>query len=384
MRIVIDDAQLKTFKISNHALTGAALPTRLKIFSWGDNPSTKGNYRAGKITAAVLSANQKREGFDRVAIDFDHCTVRGTAAYNELMKNGQPPIIFGYGDVTPVEDDGIFLENIVWTPLGLQRAKNFEDLSPALLDEGGEVTMIHSVALTPNGSITDLNFFNTSPGTPASGTASPNQNQNANHPMKKPITPEELVPVLGLKTDSKREDVLSRLGLISTLAALFPDGKLVAPEELTTLTAGLGDRLKKIEDAGTKAIATLSATIGGKVLTFSAEDLVQIIPRLDALESGIKTGQAATLNALRDDLVATFAAEGKVPKKPDGSAFSADELKKLEVGTLQILSANTPVSVALAERSRTGLTDGAQKKFTGKDGKVDMAGLLDAEAAAGS
>ena len=202
--------------------------------------------------------------------------------------------------------------------------------------------------------------------------------------MKKPITPEELVPVLGLKTDSKREDVLSRLGLISTLAALFPDGKLVAPEELTTLTAGLGDRLKKIEDAGTKAIATLSATIGGKVLTFSAEDLVQIIPRLDALESGIKTGQAATLNALRDDLVATFAAEGKVPKKPDGSAFSADELKKLEVGTLQILSANTPVSVALAERSRTGLTDGAQKKFTGKDGKVDMAGLLDAEAAAGS
>jgi hypothetical protein len=56
-----------------------------------------------------------------------------------------------------------------------------------------------------------------------------------------------------------------------------------------------------------------------------------------------------------DALVKTFSADGKVPKKADGTAYTADELKKLDVGTLQILKANTPVTVALnARRSGTG------------------------------
>ena len=56
------------------------------------------------------------------------------------------------------------------------------------------------------------------------------------------------------------------------------DGKLVLPD-VTPLDA----RLKKLEEAGTKQIAVLSATIEGKVVTFTAEDVVKLGARLETL-----------------------------------------------------------------------------------------------------
>ena len=151
---------IKCFQaISNSALKNEALPTRLKIFGWGESETVDGNYRAGDKTSALLAANQKRLGFERVAIDFNHCTVPGTDAALELTKAGQPPLIFGYGRVNPITGDGIYLEDITWTPLGIQHARNFEDISPALKDDNREVIMIHSVALTPNGKVSGLQFF---------------------------------------------------------------------------------------------------------------------------------------------------------------------------------------------------------------------------------
>jgi hypothetical protein len=156
---MIDANGLRTFKISNGALKDEKLPQRLKFFAWGDNQSTDGSFRAGDKTSAELAANQKKYGFERVAIDFNHCSVPGTDTYKDLLKFGQPPLIFGYGRVEVVPDDGIYLEDIIWTPLGQQHARNFEDLSPALRDEDGEVTLVHSVALTPNGKVKELSFF---------------------------------------------------------------------------------------------------------------------------------------------------------------------------------------------------------------------------------
>jgi hypothetical protein len=146
-------------KISNGALKSDKLPSRLKIFDWGVNFSTQGTFRAADKTRTLLSTNQHTMGFDRVAIDYNHCTVSGSDAYKDFIKNGQPPAVFGYGTVTPVAGDGIFLEDIIWTPLGVQCARNFEDISPAVKDDSGEVTFVHSVALTPNGSIFGLQFF---------------------------------------------------------------------------------------------------------------------------------------------------------------------------------------------------------------------------------
>ena len=164
---MIETSDIRTFKaISNGALKGETLPVRLKVLGWGDNETIDGVYRAGQKTSAQLSANQKRLGFERVAIDFNHCTVPGTDTNKELMKNGQPPLIFGYGRVNPVAGDGIYLEDITWTPLGVQHARNFEDISPALKDDNREVVMIHSVALTPNGKVNGLQFFSANQPTP--------------------------------------------------------------------------------------------------------------------------------------------------------------------------------------------------------------------------
>lgn len=147
---------IKIFRNTTKTPLANGLPTRLKVLSWGENTSTQGTFRAGPKTASALPTNQKAMGFSRVAIDYDHCSVPGTETNKSLLSAGQPPLIFGYGDVVPIVGDGIYLENIAWTPLGVQHAKNFEDISPALKDDNGEVVMIHSAALTPNGSLHDL------------------------------------------------------------------------------------------------------------------------------------------------------------------------------------------------------------------------------------
>jgi hypothetical protein len=150
--------------IHNRALDSAVLPSRLQLLKWGPNDTTKGTYVVGQRTANELAANQRELGFERVAVDFNHCSVPSSAEYEALQKLGQPPMIFGYGRPAVVAGEGLFLEDMEWTPLGVQSARNFEDLSPALHDEGGEVIFLHSVALTPNGSTHGLTFFSAGSG----------------------------------------------------------------------------------------------------------------------------------------------------------------------------------------------------------------------------
>ena len=370
---MLDTSDIKTFKaISNGALRGDTLPTRLKVFGWGDNETIDGIYRAGHKTSTQLSANQKRFGFERVAIDFNHCTVPGNDTNKALMAAGQPPLIFGYGRVNPIAGDGIYLEEITWTPLGVQHARNFEDLSPALKDDNREVTMVHSVALTPNGKVTGLQFF----------SALDNQPQPSNKMTEKYLSLATLAGLLSLKADADEASVTAALAArlkpaaeLTALSALIKDGKVVVLDTV----AAMDGRLAKLEEAGTKQIATLSATINGTVKTFSAEDLVGVLAKVDALAAKITASETGQRESAVDALVKTFSADGKVPKKADGTAFSAEELKRLDLGTLQILSANTPVTVALAARSLTGNTDTKAKSFRDANGKVDMAALLEAE-----
>ena len=374
---MFEPGEIKTFKISNGALRGESLPTRLKILNRGDNDTIDGVYHVGEKTSAQLSVNQSRLGFDRVAIDFNHCTVPGTDTHKELIAAGQPPLIFGYGRVN-LAPDGIWLEDISWTPLGQQHARNFEDLSPALKDDSREVTMIHSVALTPNGKVKNLQFF-------SSIINSTEKN------MAKNLTYEELAPVVGLAADAKPEDVLARLGIISNLAMVLTikDGKIASLSGLISdgkviVLGDIPDRLKKIEEAANKGITTLSATIDGKVRTFSAEDLVTLITKVEGLESKFTASETAATDRLRDQVIVRFSADGKVPKKADGTAYTADELKKLPVETLQLLHANTPVTVALSARGNLSQTDAAKSKHRNEKGVVDLASVFDAENASGN
>jgi hypothetical protein len=272
-----DAGQFKTFKaISNGALKGATLPARLKVFGWGDNESTDGVFRAGSKTAAQLGSNQRNAGFERVAIDFNHCTVPGTDTYNDLIRAGQPPLIFGYGRVNPLPGDGIYLEEIQWTPLGIQHARNFEDISPALRDDNREVTMIHSVALTPNGKVTGLQFF--SAGAP----------------------------------QSKFRDASGRVDMAALLDA---------------------------ENADNAARA--SHVANARPRTFAAQN------------------SPATTVA---QCIATLSARSQVARKADGSVYTLNELKQLDLSTLQLLCANVP-------------------NFRNEDGTVDLAAIFRHETA---
>ena len=284
-------ADLITLKISNGALKGTALPTRLKVLAWGANESTKGTKTAGTGTSKVLAQNQRDLGYERVAIDFDHCTVTGTDTYKELLKAGQPPLIFGYGRPVCIPEDGTYLEDITWTPLGEQCARNFEDLSPAIRENKttGEVDLIHSVALTPNGCVHGLQFFSAT--------------TTNNTPM---FTQAELAEILGLSATADKPAVL----------AAFKARLTAAPVDITPLSA---------------KITALEGRAAGTV------DLTPLSARIDKLEGELTTLRTADLNVKRADLATLFARDGKVPKKGDGSVYTAEELKALDLHTLKLL-----------------------------------------------
>jgi hypothetical protein len=332
MKDAIDANGLKTFKISNGALKGETLPQRLKFFAWGDNKSTDGNYRAGEKTRSDLLENQKKYGFERVAIDFNHCSVPGTDTYKDLLKAGQPPLIFGYGRVQPVAGDGLYLEDIIWTPLGVQHARNFEDLSPAIQDQEGEVTLVHSVALTPNGKVEGLEFFS------ADLTTTIQNTQNSDNQTMKTIPLTFFAAALGLPEAAEEKIIL---------------------EKLTERFQGLDKR----EPASPEWITILGA-------------------RMEALEKKMLDTESAQVEGERARLVMLLSAEGKLPKREDGAAYSKDELLGLDVPTLKLLHANTPTTVPLSVRDMTSQIDG-NARFVLKDAqgnvKVDLAGIFNSE-----
>ena len=162
------------------------------------------------------------------------------------MKNGQPPLIFGYGRVNPVAGEKIHLEDITWTPLGVQHASNFEDLSPALQDDNREVVMIHSVALPRTARSMACTLFRNQPTTKSNDRWASSLAVLAGMLNLKPEA-DEAVVTAALK---------ARLESNANIATLFPrlikDGKMIIVDDRL---AAMDGRLKKVEDAGTKQIA---------------------------------------------------------------------------------------------------------------------------------
>jgi phage I-like protein len=158
--------RLVALRISNGARDQKDLPTRLKLLNWGVNQTVKGPVTVGKESAKSLAVNQAKQGYDRVAIDFNHQTVPGSEEYQKIIKlrgSIDPLPVAGYGTPVVIPGDGLYLENIEWTPSGQENARNYHDLSPTpLLNKQGEVVFLHSVALCRQGAVDGLTFFNAS------------------------------------------------------------------------------------------------------------------------------------------------------------------------------------------------------------------------------
>ena len=71
----------------------AKLPKRIKILNWGDNPNCHGKrVNVGPLFAKCLAA--ATYPYRKVALDFEHNTFPGTAAYKESQEPRPVAICF--------------------------------------------------------------------------------------------------------------------------------------------------------------------------------------------------------------------------------------------------------------------------------------------------
>jgi len=297
--------------ISNGALKADQLPARLKLLDWGVNKSTEGDVICDNQTAQLFAANQKLIGRERIALDWEHNTVPGT---EEFKRSPEPRSVAAYGAPVVIPGDGLWLEQITWTPDGQKAARNYEDLSPAPFRTAeGSVIGLHSAALTRAGAVTGLHFFSASPELDAlivtlSANNHSSPKSHPSHPMNNAITVTALAVALGLKPDAPESEVLSKItslnALVTVLGALVKDGKLIP----------------------------LSAPGGS-----SDQAMLLIENRLAAIEAG-------QTNSERNRLILDASRDGKV------IPLSADDLKTVPISVLSAMVKNLPATVPLSAR----------------------------------
>lgn len=143
--------------ISNGALKESELPTRIKVLNWGESTTLDDPILFDEKSAECFYANQRSIGRSLVPLDFNHNTVKGTQAYE---ADKEPRAIAAYGVPTVIPGDGLYLDYLRWTPSGEKSARDYADLSPAVVcDDDNRVIGMHSVALTPAGAIEGLSFY---------------------------------------------------------------------------------------------------------------------------------------------------------------------------------------------------------------------------------
>lgn len=316
----------------------AELPTRVKVLGWGKNLTSEGEVIVDELTARVFSANQKAIGRERVAFDFEHNTVPGTPEYK---RTTEPRAVAGHVNLTCVPGEGIYAENITYTTTGKKSAADFEDVSLApYCDQEGRVIGAHSVALTHTGAAHGISFAQA----PETLSASP--------------------------------DLASDLKTLS--ASVVPAVPQPQPNmiQLKVLAAALGLAETADEAAVTAALTKRLAVSAGEPV-----DLKPLSARIEVLEKKLADNEKTATDIKRAQLVTLFASQGKVPKKADGTNYSADELKTLGLDTLELLLANTAVTVPLSARNAAHATEQAQsfRVKVGNKEMVDLGAIFDAE-----
>lgn len=141
-------------------MAGEKLPGRLKILNWGANPNAKGEpINVTDRTVSELPLYQRAYGFDTCALDYEHNTVPGSVEYK---RTTEPRKVAAYFHPEVVPNDGIYLVIDSYTPSGMENAREFIDLSPAVkLDKKtNEVLFVHSTALCRQGAVDGVHFYN--------------------------------------------------------------------------------------------------------------------------------------------------------------------------------------------------------------------------------
>lgn len=281
-------------------LSGTALPTRKLVLPWGVSNAIDGPVVLDESTVATFAAFQAAKGFDKVALDFEHNTVKGTPAN---LESREPRDIAAFGVPMLVPGEGLYLDAMEWTPKGPEQSANYCDLSPALIFRPGTRTVmgLHSVALTRAGAIAGVRAFSVDLTTILT-------TPQGDKTMERTV----LLALLGLADAATDEDILAAA---KTLGAT-----------LKTMCAEDGD------------VAAMSA----QAVKGSIEGLAA---RLQNAEAKIIVFDAARAASDRETIIDQSKREGKV------LPFSADALKTVDLATLREVAANTPSTIPLDQRT---------------------------------
>ena len=291
----------------------AKLPRRIKVLNWGDNPNCHGK-RVNVGALFVKCLNADTYPYRKVALDFEHNTFPGTAAYKESKE---PRPVAGFGTIEAVEGEGVFITMSSWTPDGEKMAANYADVSAgAVTDDDGNLIAVASVALCRTGAVDGMDFVEA----PLSGGVSSALSGIINQGRAEP----------GHHDNQKGKAMDYKALLLKTLGL----GEDATDEAIQAAVAKVAEK-KPEEDA-----AALSAA----VKTAVAEAVKPIEEKVAALS-------AAAVAHEKADLIAEAAREGKV------IALGADAIGKITVEDLKATIAKTPVTVPLAAKTPANMKE---------------------------
>jgi phage I-like protein len=334
---LLPPAPLWSLSSGARAVSGADLPSRIRILQWGVNQTTKGPFILDDEAARQLVANQAGSGFERVALDYEHNTYPGSEEY---QRTSEPRPVAAHGTVKIIPGDGLYLEQLAWTPSGQAHARNYEDVSGTLRrDAQGRVTFVHSVALTRNGATPGAHLLSATE-LPTLTTPVPSQQMNRTEILAL------LAGLVGLSNTATETELQAVLRRPATPAA----GS--APPELAALTA----RLEKLEGRPAPDNATLTT----------------LSTRVADLEQSATAARTAADQAERDRLVAAASSAGKV------IPLSADALKTvptpalrelidgLKPGTVTLTAGQRPTTAAPELKGRARVAAAFNKQLAGQ------------------
>ena len=312
------------------------LPDRVLVARWGRNDNVKGApIVVNETTARLLPAVNRALGADTVALDFEHNTEPGTPEYE---KSQEPRPIAAKGVPRIVPGEGLFIDDLQWTPEGRASALggHHGDLSPTVkTNTAGEVVFLHSAALCRHGAIPDLLLFDAALDAAQLQTFSALTTSTA-RPISSMNYKELLCLILGLDhlTASDTQIADASKGFAQKLAtALGQAGKLeTLTADLTTLRQnfdGLQGRLNKAErDAMTREALSLGKLVplGAEIDKLSNEQFKAV---LDGLQAGVVPVEKRTPDQVKTYSVALpGAADSTAEAIRKAAGISEEDWKK--------------------------------------------------------
>lgn len=123
-------------------------------------------------------------------------------------------------------------------------------------------------------------------------------------------------------------------------------------DALTSTVNTLAQTVKTLAEAPAPAApGELIAKVDGKDVRVSVTDVTALIQKVAGFETELTKTREGVTEGAKADLIAKMDSEGRAPMNPEtNKAYTLDELKKCDLATLKILSANSP-RVPLTARS---------------------------------